>query len=70
MRSRLTTRIERLERVESCETPKSGDKLPFAVLRHLVDGTLSAEESRRWSAVIVELAAEANLAADDEVWPT
>ena len=70
MGSRLTSRIERLERIEGRETPKPGDKLPLAVLRHLADGALSAEESRRWSAVIAELAAEANLAADEEVWPT
>jgi hypothetical protein len=69
MTGRLRTRIERLERFESRETPKSGDKLPLAVLRHLADGTLSAEECRRWSAVIAELTAEANLAEHDEVWP-
>jgi hypothetical protein len=69
MRSRLRTRIERLERVESRETPKSGDKLPLAVFRHLADRTLSAEESRRWSALIAEIAAEANLAEHEEVWP-
>jgi hypothetical protein len=70
MRSRLTTRIERLEGFQNRETPKSGDKLPLAVLRHLADGSLSAEESRRWSPLIAQIAAEANLDADDEVWPT
>ena len=67
MTSRLTSRIERLERIEGRETPKSGDKLPFAVLRHLADGSLSEEESRRWSALIAELAAVANSAEDEEV---
>jgi hypothetical protein len=70
MASRLKIRIERLEGFQSRETPKSGDKLPLAVLRHLADGTFSAEESRRWSALIAEFAAEANIAKDDEVWPT
>jgi hypothetical protein len=46
---------------------ESGNKLPLAVFRHLVDGTLSAEESRRWSALIAELAAEANSAEEEEV---
>jgi hypothetical protein len=45
----------------------SSDKLPLSVLRHLADGTLSAEESRRWSPVIAELAAVANSAEDEEV---
>ena len=38
MTSRLKTRIERLEGFQSRETPKSGDKLPFAVLRHSLMG--------------------------------
>jgi hypothetical protein len=67
MRSRLTSRIERLERIEGRETPRSGDKLPLAVLRHLVDETLSPEESRRWSTLIAELAAVANSAEEEEV---
>jgi hypothetical protein len=67
MTSRLKTRIERLERLESREMPDSSDKLPLSVLRHLADGTLSAEESRRWSALIAELAAVANSAEDEEV---
>ena len=67
MRSRLKTRIERLEGFQSRETPKSGDKLPLAVFRHLADGSLSAEESRRWSALIAELAAEANVTEDEEI---
>jgi hypothetical protein len=70
MRSRIKTRIERLEGFQSRETPKSGDKLPLAVFRHLADGSLSAEESRRWSALIAQIAAEADLAEHNEVWPT
>jgi len=67
MTSRLKARIERLERFQSRETPKSGDKLPLAALRHLADGTLSEEESRRWTAVIAQIAADASLAEDEEV---
>jgi hypothetical protein len=67
MGSRLTSRIERLERIEGRKTPKPGDKLPLAVLRHLADGTLSEEESGRWSALIAELAAVANSAEEEEV---
>jgi hypothetical protein len=67
MTSRLKARIERLERFECRETPKSGAKLPLAVFRHLADGTLSAEESRRWSALIAELIADANVTEDEEV---
>jgi hypothetical protein len=52
MTGRLRTRIERLE---SHIPPESGDKLPLAVLRHLADGSLSAKESRRWSAVLRNL---------------
>jgi hypothetical protein len=64
MTSRLKTKIERLE---NRIMPEPGDKLPLAVFRHLADGSLSPWESRRWSAVIAELAADANVTEDEEV---
>jgi hypothetical protein len=65
--SSMTCRLRaRIERLENRLMPESGDKLPLAALRHLADGTLWAEESRRWSALIAELAAVAN-SAEEEV---
>jgi hypothetical protein len=64
MTGRLRTRIERLE---SRMMPESCDKLPLAVFRVFADGSLSPWELRRWSAVIAQITADANLAEDEEV---
>jgi hypothetical protein len=64
MTCRLRARIERLE---NRLMPESSDKLPLAVFRHLADGSLSPWELRRWFAVIAQISADANLAADEEI---
>ena len=63
MESRLKTRIERLE---SRLTPEPGDKLPLAILRRCIDGSLSPWELKRWSAVIAQIIAAANVTGDEE----
>jgi hypothetical protein len=63
MASRLKSRIERLE---SRLTPEPGDKLPLAVVRRFDDGSLSPWELTRWSAVIAQIIAAANITGDEE----
>ena len=61
MTIKLRTRIEQLE---NRIMPQSDGKLPLAVLRRIGDGSVSQSELVRWRAVIVQIAAEANLTED------
>ena len=63
MASRLKSRIERLE---SRLTPEPGNKLPLAILRRCVDGSLTPWERTRWSAVAAQIIAAANVNKDEE----
>ena len=44
--------------------PEADGKLPLAVLRRFVDGSVSQSELMRWRAVIVQITTEANLAEE------
>ena len=63
MRISLRRRIERLEdRIIS----ESEDKLlPLAVIRHCLDGSVSSMELKRWSSVIDQITAAADLAEEE-----
>ena len=66
MKIRLKTRIEQLE---NRIMPEADGKLPLAVLRRFVDGSVSQSELMRWRPVIVQIATAANLAEDGGTTP-
>ena len=67
MRTRLRTRIEQLE--AGLISTEADGKLPLAVIRRCIDGSLSPSELIRWQPVIAQIMAEATLPENNDEKP-
>jgi hypothetical protein len=68
MRTRLKTRIQQLE--AGRVAPESDGKLPLAVIRRCINGSLSPSELMRWHPVIKRIIAEAASPGDRDTTPS